>query len=213
MNQQLSTALKRPEERAKRKAERREAKKMAIALSALDALKRIGYANTTMRDIAAFCDMSLGSLTYYFIDKDDLITWCVRLYKAEFIQRIGRVTGQHLAPQEIIEKLANELAHSVIEDRATHRLWYDIRNQAMFDSTFLAVVVEIENSLQQTLTEVLRAMGVEGPLSGALGYAMLDGVYRFLLQNSAGTTQNLEMLAGQFRLALQGMTNPPEVII
>ncbi|MRS16303.1 TetR family transcriptional regulator [Enterobacteriaceae bacterium RIT691] len=205
MNQPLPSTVTRPEERTQRKTERREAKKMAIAMSALDALKRMGYANTTMRDIAAVCEMSLGSLTYYFIDKEDLITWCVRLYKTEFIQRISRVADAQLSPQGVIAQLADELARSILEDRATHRLWYDIRNQAMFDPTFLPVVSEIEHSLQQVLSEVLRTLGVIMPHSAALGYAMLDGVYRFLLQNTQGKPQNEDSLSEQFRAALQAI--------
>lgn len=206
MSPQLPSTLRRPEERAQRKTERREAKKMAIAMSALDALKRMGYANTTMRDIAAFCEMSLGSLTYYFIDKEDLITWCVRLYKADFVQRITRVATAPLSPQDVVTRLADELAHSILEGRATHRLWYDIRNQAMFDPTFVPVVSEIELSLQSALCEVLRRLGMEDPHTSTLAYAMLDGVYRYLLQNTEGVVQQQGPLSAQFRRVLEGIS-------
>lgn len=178
MNRPFSVTVRQNEERENRKAERHEAKKMALATSALDALMCTGYTSTAMRGIAAFCGMSTSNLSYYFIDKVELITWCVRLYKMEFIRRIRRVADA-LPSQDIVEKLAGELARSVIEDRAKNRLWYDIRNQAMFDPSFLPIVTEIESSLVETLSGVLRAAGMQVPFSGGLGYAMLDGVYRF----------------------------------
>ncbi|QEM81779.1 TetR/AcrR family transcriptional regulator [Halomonas binhaiensis] len=210
MNQQLShpepshseTKL---EERARRKAAKREAKKTEIAVSTLDALKRLGYANTTMRDIAEHSGMSLGSLTYYFTDKSELITYCVRLYKAEFIGRIESAVSGHTMPDRILDSLAAELARSITDDLSTHRLWYDIRSQAMFDPSFRPVVAEIEDKLKQTLGAALRAAGMKGEKGLPLGYAMLDGVFRLLLQNTSADHQPCDELKRQFRMALEGI--------
>jgi AcrR family transcriptional regulator len=46
---------------------------------------RIGLCNTSLRDIAAKSDMSLGMLHYYFKDRSDLIIYCVRIYKQDFV--------------------------------------------------------------------------------------------------------------------------------
>lgn len=217
MNQQLSHpelshSETRLEERARRKAAKRESKKTEIAVSTLDALKRLGYANTTMRDIAAHSGMSLGSLTYYFTDKAELITYCVRLYKAEFIGRIESAVGSHRTPDRILDSLAAELARSITDDLSTHRLWYDIRSQAMFDPSFRPVVAEIEDKLKRTLSAALQAAGMKGDEVLPLGYAMLDGVFRLLLQNTAADHQPYDQLERQFRMALEGivqMTHTP----
>ena len=42
---------------------------------------------------------------------------------------------------------AGGLATSIFDDEMTHRLWYDIRCQAMFDQSFRPVVAEIEPGL------------------------------------------------------------------
>ena len=60
-------------------------KKRPIAESAITALQELGFANTSLRDIAAKSDMSLGMLHYYFEDRSDLIIYCVRIYKQDFV--------------------------------------------------------------------------------------------------------------------------------
>lgn len=183
MNEHMPDPSAKLEERAKRKAAKREAKKTEIAVSTLDALKQLGYANTTLRDIAAQSGLSLGSLTYYFDDKVELITYCVRIYKAEFIARIERSVTNAEGRDAVIDALATELSRSMNEDLPTHRLWYDIRSQSMFDPAFRPVVDEIEKKLIETLTRAAQAAGQQDTSVVPLGYAMLDGVFRFLLQS------------------------------
>ena len=76
-------------DRKANKARKRENRKREIAQSAISALKLYGYARTTLRDIASQSEMSLGSLHYYFEDKDELLIYCVRQYKSEFARTIS----------------------------------------------------------------------------------------------------------------------------
>ena len=50
--------------------------------AALQTLAALGYARTSLREIAQNSEFSHGVLHYYFRDKVDLITYCVRQYKA-----------------------------------------------------------------------------------------------------------------------------------
>lgn len=202
MNEHVPDPSSKLEERAKRKAAKREAKKTEIAISTLDALKQLGYANTTLRDIAAQSGMSLGSLTYYFTDKVELITYCVRHYKAEFIDRIEKSVTNAQGRDAVIEALAEELARSMTEDLPTHRLWYDIRSQAMFDPAFRPVVDEIENKLLETLTHAFKAAGGQDTGGIPLGYAMIDGVFRFLMQNRDRQAQDQDHVTAVFTAIL-----------
>lgn len=177
------------EERADRKAARRDARRAEIATSTLHALKQLGYANTTLRDIAAQSGMSLGSLSYYFTDKAELITYCVRIYKVEFIARIrGAVKGAE-GREAVTTALSKELARSMTEDLPTHRLWYDIRNQAMFDPAFRPIVTEIETALVETMADAMRAAGLPDESMAPIGYAVLDGMFHHLMQNRNSWTQ------------------------
>ena len=58
-----------------------------LAESALKTLGELGYARTSLRDIATNSPFSHGVLHYYFADKLDLIDYCVRYYKAKCVTR------------------------------------------------------------------------------------------------------------------------------
>lgn len=184
MTKRTETASDKMAERARRKAEKRDAKKVEIASSTLDTLKRLGYANTTLRDITAESGLPLSSLSYYFIDKNELITFCVRLYKAEFIKKLGLSIEDAEGREAVLDRTANALALSIIEDRATHQLWYDIRTQAMFDAGFRDAVDEIEAKLVEVLTRIAKAAGAQDTSQIQIGYAMVDGIFRYLMQNA-----------------------------
>ncbi len=173
--------------RAARKSAKRDEKKRQIAASALDALKELGYAHTSLRDIAEKSDMSLGMLHYYFEDRSDLIIYCVMVYKQEFVRTVIRALKAARGRDEVIEAFSEVLVNSIIEDEMTHRLWYDIRNQAMFDDTFRPVVSEIEVMLIDTVGAAFDQAGRKiPPAQVAIQYALVDGVFRYLMQDQFG---------------------------
>jgi len=174
--------------RADRKSAKRNEKKRKIAESAIGALKDLGYANTSLRDIAANSEMSLGMLHYYFDDRSELIIYCVQIYKEEFVGQMLDALANASGRAEVIEAFSEALVVSIVDDKMTHKLWYDIRTQAMFDDTFRPVVAEIEASLIDIVRTTLRKAGHESPADVELQYALLDGVFRFLMQGQIGDT-------------------------
>lgn len=171
---------------AMRKSAKRDEKKRQIAASAIKALEELGYANTSLRDIAAKSDMSLGILHYYFEDRSDLIIYCVRVYKQRFVDGIISTLDDTSDREGVIDVLASALATSITQDAMTHRLWYDIRNQAMFDKTFRPVVAEIETMLISIVSRALECAGSDSSTKVDVLYALLDGVFRLLLQDQLG---------------------------
>lgn len=169
--------------RAERKSAKRDEKKRQIARSAIEALKELGYANTSLRDIADKSDMSLGMLHYYFEDRSELIIYCVSIYKEEFVRSITDALVKAEGRDIVIEEFSKALVTSIIDDEMPHRLWYDIRTQAMFDETFRPVVSEIEGKLIRIVEAGFRKAGHEVPVDIELSYALLDGVFRFLMQS------------------------------
>ena len=169
-------------ERNEGKAHKRESKKRAIAKSALSALKSYGYARTTLRDIAEKSDLSLGMVHYYFEDKEELLIFCVRLYKEEFIQRMKSALLSASSESSPARSFASVLATTIVKDSDIHRLWYDIRVQSMFDPTFEPFVRELENSMMAILRTFCKDQSSDREAS--LLYAKVDGVFRFLLQQS-----------------------------
>jgi AcrR family transcriptional regulator len=189
--------------RAARKIKKRDEKKRAIAQSAIEVLKHLGYANTSLRDIAANSGLSLGMLHYYFQDRSDLIIYCVGVYKDAFVQDILAALEPAKGRENVIEVFSGALASSIYEDAATHALWYDIRTQAIFDTTFRPVVDEIEEMLVDLVRTAFENAGSRAPAEIQIYYALLDGAFRHLMQNQiTGTPQSLQGLVVVFRKLL-----------
>ena len=168
-------------------AERRD----QLAAAALQTLAEQGYANTSLRDIAQRSEFSHGVLHYYFADKFELIMYCVRQYKAECVTRYDSIVATAVGPDQLRRGFGAAMAATLVEDATLHRLWYDLRNQSLFDEKFRADVGDIDRSLERM---IWRIVGKFGELSGAplavtpaLAYALLDGVFqRALLRHLGG---------------------------
>ena len=90
MNSQPVTKLDRiPRRRVDKFAERR----AELAEAALQTLSALGYARTSLREIAQNSEFSHGVLHYYFSDKVDLILCSVRQYKSRCVKRYDEVTA------------------------------------------------------------------------------------------------------------------------
>lgn len=172
--------------RAAKKNAKRDTKKRQIADSAISALQELGYANTSLRDIAEKSDMSLGMLHYYFEDRTDLIIYCVRIYKDEFVRNIMDALDGAQDRDGVIEAFSGALVGAIMDDAMTHRLWYDIRSQAMFDEKFRPVVDEIEQKMISIVGAALVKSGHVAPQNVAISYGVIDGVFRYLMQGQMG---------------------------
>ncbi|WP_373050221.1 TetR/AcrR family transcriptional regulator [Thalassovita aquimarina] len=189
--------------RAARKSAKREEKKRQIAESAIKALKELGYANTGLRDIAEKNDLSLGMLHYYFEDRTALIIYCVSIYKEVFVRNISEALEKAEGREEVIEAFSEALVYSIVDDETTHRLWYDIRAQAMFDETFRPIVDEIEKKLIGIVRTAFEKAGQDVPENIEISYALLDGVFRYLMQGQIGKNRkSREELIQAFRTLL-----------
>lgn len=183
-----SAVAKRLEGRAVDKVAQR---RRELAAAALKTLSELGYARTSLRDIAANSEFSHGVLHYYFRDKVDLITHCVREYKAQCVTRYDQVVATATTPDELLAGFLDKLTETLVEESELHRLWYDLRGQSMFEESFRADVAEIDLSLERMLWRVLSRYAelVRAPLelSPSAAYAVFDGLFlQALLRQLAG---------------------------
>lgn len=119
-------------------------------------------------------------LHYYFDDKERLLIYCVRLYKEEFVAKMSAVIDTAASPNARAHAFTRALAETIRDDADIHRLWYDIRSQAMF-ARFAPVVAEMEAFMQ----DLLRPFVADHPKSEhdvQVLYAQVDGIFRYLLQ-------------------------------
>ncbi len=181
------------------KEEKREARKHRIAESALSALSEYGYAKTTLRDIAKRTDLSLGMLHYYFASKEELLIFCVKRYKDAFVADINLRTSDTSTQEQLVHAIAGGLVTSLIRQAETHRLWYDMRAQAMFDPVFQPMVSSIETALRDLFVPV--AEGDHAKLDRL--YAATDGLFRLFLQRQlAGETLSPGRMEEDFKTAI-----------
>ena len=162
-----------------------------LAAAALKTLAEQGYARTGLRDIAANSEFSHGVLHYYFRDKVDLITHCVREYKAQCVTRYDDVVATASTASELAAGFLDKLSETLVEEAALHRLWYDLRGQSMFEESFRADVAEIDLSLERMIWRVLsryaELAGAPLDLTPPTAYAVFDGLFlQALLRQLAG---------------------------
>lgn len=192
---------------ARRQVDKFAERRAELATAALRTLSEQGYARTSLRDIAQNSEFSHGVLHYYFAGKNELITYCVRQYKAECVTRYDAIAATAGSPDELRKGFGAAMAQTAREDAAMHRLWYDLRNQALFDETFRADVLDIDASIERMIWRVVsryaelsgRAPAVVSPEA----YALLDGLFQFaLLRCLAGDDAAADDLDARVQRAL-----------
>jgi AcrR family transcriptional regulator len=191
-------------------SERRE----QLATAALQTLSELGYARTSLREIAHHSEFSHGVLHYYFADKVDLITHCVRQYKAVCVTRYDQIVATADAADDLKAGFAAGLATTMRADAAMHRLWYDLRAQSLFEASFRADVSEIDKSLERMIWRILsRYAELAGRLpavSAELAYGVFDGLFQqALLKHLSGDVAAGDELERQVRLLIDRLLVAP----
>lgn len=180
-------------------------------------LAELGYARTSLREIAANSPYSHGVVHYYFRDKTELILHGVRAFKARCVTRYDDVVSNASSADGLREAFAEKLVETMIDEAPMHRLWYDLRNQSMFDEALRADVLAIDASLEQMIWRVIsryaELAGRSPRVTPAAAYAMLDGVFqRALLRHICSEPPAEQDLREQTLAGLPPMLNPVDTL-
>ena len=184
-------AGKNPERIARRQVDKFAERRAQLAASALQTLSELGYARTSLRDIAQNSEFSHGVLHYYFSDKVDLIIQSVKQYKAECVKRYDEIVATARTAKDLKHGFSAALSGTLRDDAPMHRLWYDLRNQSLFEESFRADVLEIDQSLQRMIWRIVsqyaELAGAPLAVSSSAAYAIFDGLFQqALLRQLAG---------------------------
>ncbi|WP_222849898.1 TetR/AcrR family transcriptional regulator [Trebonia kvetii] len=195
---------------ARRKVDKFTERREQLAAAALATLAEQGYANTSLRDIAQHSDFSHGVLHYYFADKFELIIHCVSKYKAECVTRYDELVASATSADELRYGIGAAMASTLRDDATMQRLWYDLRNQSLFEERFRATVREIDQSLEEMIWRIVSRYAElsESPLavSPAMAYALMDGLFRqALLAQLSGDAAAGDMLDKHITQLLPGL--------
>jgi AcrR family transcriptional regulator len=136
---------------------------------------------------------------YYFANKIELITHCVRYYKAQCVTRYDAIVAESTTADELRAAFAAKLVETLVEESAMHRLWYDLRTQSMFEEELRADVLDIDRSLEQMIWRIVERYAALAARDVAFDssscYAMLDGVFeKALLAHLSGDATATDVL-------------------
>jgi TetR/AcrR family transcriptional regulator, transcriptional repressor of bet genes len=162
--------------------DKHDARRRALADSALRTLGELGYAKSSLREIANNSPFTHGVVHYYFGDKLELIVYCVKQYKAICVVRYDAVVADSTSPEDLLVAFADKLCETIVDEAPMHRLWYDLRSQSMFEESLREAVSQIDRTLEemvwQIVTRYADLSGTELSLTSHAVYGMLDGVFQ-----------------------------------
>ena len=194
-------------------ADKYDARRNQLAESALRTLGELGYARTSLREIANNSEFSHGVVHYYFDDKLELIIYCVRYYKATCVTRYDEVIAGSRTAGGLVEAFAAKLAETIRDEAPMHRLWYDLRTQSMFEDSLREAVTMIDKTLEDMIWRVVsRYAQLTGRAAGRspqAAYGMLDGLFQqALLGYITGRAGALDELTAQVRELMPDLLEP-----
>ncbi|GAA0274664.1 TetR/AcrR family transcriptional regulator [Cryptosporangium japonicum] len=194
-------------------ADKYDERRTQLAESALLTLGELGYARSSLREIANNSEFSHGVVHYYFADKLELIIYCVRYYKARCVTRYDAVVADSSTPEQLVEAFAAKLVETILDEAPMHRLWYDLRTQSMFEEGLREAVLMIDRTLEEMIWRVVARYatlsGRDVVTTPAAAYGLLDGVFqRALLGHLTGRADALDDLRDQTRSLLPLLLAP-----
>src|ERR1700732_2087185 len=177
-------------------------RRIELAEAALETLAELGYARTSLREIAQKSEFSHGVLHYYFSDKFDLICCSVRHYKAKCVTPYDQITATARSRDELLTGFLDKLAETIRTEAHMHRLWYDLRAQALFEDAFRDDVMAIDRSLEDMVWRIVSRyaeLGGKTPLvSSEVLYALFDGLFqKYLLRHLSDDAQSIPDLRAE----------------
>lgn len=192
----------------RRPVDKFEDRRRQLADAALQTLATLGYARTSLRDIAQNSEFSHGVLHYYFRDKVELITYCVQRFKTQCVERYDAIATHATEADALARDAGDGLAATLSGDAELHRMWYDLRSQSMFEESFRLDVADIDASLERMIWRIVttyaRLVDREPATTSATAYAAFDGIFQqALIRHLAGDTDALDELRAGTRLLLE----------
>lgn len=163
-------------------ADKYDERRNELAESALLTLGELGYARTSLRDIASNSAFSHGVLHYYFADKLELVLYSVRHHKKRCVTRYDEVVAGATSTEELLRGFGDKLVEAIVTEAPMHRLWYDLRVESMFDDRLRDTVLTIDGWLRDMVWRVVsryaELAGRPPAMDPASAYAVVDGLFQ-----------------------------------
>ena len=195
-------------------ADKHDERRRTLADSALRTLGELGYARSSLREIANNSEFSHGVVHYYFHDKLELIVFCVKQYKATCVHRYDGVVADATTADELVAGFADKLVETIVDEAPMHRLWYDLRAQSMFEESLREAVLHIDQTLEDMVWRVVSTYaelaGAEPAMTPNVVYGLLDGLFQqALLGHLCAREGVLDDLRAQVHGLMPMLLRPP----
>jgi DNA-binding transcriptional regulator YbjK len=156
---------------------RGEERRERILRATLQVIARDGIGGVTHRSAAAEADVPLGSLTYWFATKDDLLREALRLFvddETERLRRVGEGLTEGMDPEAIADRFGEVLESG---DGTAQVAQFELYLEASRNPALREVAQQCFAAYDEICRQALRAAGAEaeGPLP-ALFVALADGL-------------------------------------
>jgi DNA-binding transcriptional regulator YbjK len=195
--------------RASRSATAAEGRRHEILVATLRVIASSGTDSVTHRRVAAEAQVPLGSLTYYFESRAELIREAFRFYIAEANAFLLEVENE-IPPTTArgLVDLILEIMRREFTEPEMIRAEYELILHAARDAEIGRAFAAWEINLEARLAASLESMGSPRPMNGAR--TLLHLVRGFELQSLANRTENPSELRARLTTVMDGLLRSRE---
>lgn len=159
--------------------------KNLIVQNALGLFSKNGFDNTSIRDIAKQCDISIGLMYNYFKGKEDLLK-CIFNEGLQDIQDSFLVPEGSIQPKQRFEFYVRQTFKIIEEKKELWRLIHSIRMQKTIMALLVTDMQKMQHFILENLTSMLNDLKIKDPEKEAfLLFAIIDGIAGHYLINAS----------------------------
>lgn len=164
-------------------------------------LSKKGYANVSMRDIAAEAQVALGLLTYHFRTKENLFTALASKLVSTCFDDVVREMERGRNEEERMHLLSEYFKKILVERPDVMKIFLDFSIQAMWNRSFRFQVTYLFNKLAELIRDdvLSKKPSEDSPVLGKYG---AEAVSKVILGSLYGTAFQV-LLAGKSRKELE----------
>ena len=161
----------------------------------------------TFRGVADRAKVPLGSLTYYFASREDLLREAFRLYLLEaaaFVRDVEEGRRPH-TPAQVIEMVMAIMRREFTEDSAMVRVEYELILYAVREPELAREFNAYERWMEAKLAGLLEAIGAPRPIDAAR--TIIDMARGFEIERLTHPGAQLEDLQRRLRVVIDALVN------
>jgi DNA-binding transcriptional regulator YbjK len=177
-----------------REPDRHRPRRLLLLQTTLRLIAEEGIDAVTHRSVAEAAGVSLGSTTYWFASRQDMLRqaleYFARLEIAGLHERLAPIRGRRLSQRRLVDEFAELLLPQLDRERWHTVAQYAFMQEAARRPELEAVCREWSQAWEDELAELFASLGTPSPrLEAKMFLAMLDGL---LLGQLAAPDDNVE---------------------